>query len=143
MTKERLYDLLRRHRLGVLATVGEASPDMAGQPEAAVVGIAVTPDCEIVFDTVRSARKYRNLVERPRVALVIGWKQETTIQYEGGARELAGPEDDHYRGTYYSVFPEGRERAASWEGLVHFVVRPSWVRYSNYNEPVEIAELRF
>ena len=131
---------MRTHRLGVLATVTDA---VTGQPEAAVVGIAVTPECEIVFDTVRSARKYRNLVERPRVALVIGWKQETTIQYEGEVRELMGPGDDHYREAYYSVFPEGRERAASWEGLVHFVVKPTWVRYSNYNEPVEIAELRF
>lgn len=140
MTKELLYERMRTHRLGVLATVSDA---VTGQPEAAVVGIAVTPDCEIVFDTVRSARKYGNLVERPRVALVIGWKQETTIQYEGVARELAGPEDERYREVYYSVFPEGRERAASWEGLVHFVVKPTWIRYSNYNEPVEIAELRF
>jgi len=143
MTKERLYELLRRHRLAVLATVGEASPDLAGQPEAAVVGIAVTPDCEIVFDTVRSARKYRNLVERPRVALVIGWKQETTIQYEGVVRELAGSEDEPYREAYYAVFPEGRERTARWEGLVHFVVKPTWIRFSDYNEPVQIEELRF
>jgi pyridoxine/pyridoxamine 5'-phosphate oxidase len=140
MTKELLYERMRTHRLGVLATVTDA---VTGQPEAAVVGIAVTPDCEIVFDTVRSARKYRNLVERPRVALVIGWKLETTIQYEGTVRELAGPEDDRYREAYYAVFPEGRERTASWEGLVHFVVKPAWVRYSNYNEPVEISELRF
>lgn len=131
---------MRTHRLGVLATVTDA---VTGQPEAAVVGIDVTPDCEIVFDTVRSARKYRNLVDRPRVALVIGWKQETTIQYEGVARELGGPEDDRYREVYYSIYPDGRERAASWEGLVHFVVKPTWVRYSNYNEPVEISELCF
>jgi hypothetical protein len=140
MTKELLYERMRTHRLGVLATVTDA---VTGQPEAAVVGIAVTPDCEIVFDTVRSARKYRNLVDRPRVALVIGWKQETTIQYEGVARELGGPEDDRYREVYYSIYPDGRERAASWEGLVHFVVKPTWVRYSNYNEPVEISELCF
>jgi pyridoxine/pyridoxamine 5'-phosphate oxidase len=140
MTKDFLYGIIRKHRLAVLATV----TDMAtGQPEAAVVGIAVTPDLEIVFDTVRSARKYRNLVDRPRVALVIGWQQETTIQYEGVVRELAGPADDHYRETYYSVFPDGRERAASWEGLVHFVIAPGWIRYSNYNEPVQIEELRF
>jgi pyridoxine/pyridoxamine 5'-phosphate oxidase len=140
MTKELLYERMRSHRLGVLATVTDP---LTGQPEAAVVGIAVMPDCAIVFDTVRSARKYQNLVDRPRVALVIGWKLETTIQYEGVARELGGPEDDHYREAYFAVFPEGRERTASWDGLVHFVVRPSWVRYSNYNEPVEISELVF
>lgn len=140
MTKEELYQRMRTHRLAVLATAGDG---VRGQPEAAVVGIAVMPDLEIVFDTVRSARKYRNLVDRPKVAVVIGWKQETTIQYEGVPRELAGPEDERYREAYYAVFPEGRARTANWEGLVHFVVTPSWVRYSNYNEPVLIEEFRF
>jgi hypothetical protein len=40
----------------------------SGQPEAALVGFAVTPVLEIIFDTVRSSRKYPNLKENPRVA---------------------------------------------------------------------------
>ena len=138
MTEAFIYEVMRRHRLAVLAT---ASVD--NQPEAAVVGIAVTPQLEIVFDTVRSSRKYHNLIAQPKVAIVIGMKNETTTQYEGVAMELRGPEDDVYREAYYAVYPEGRERAATWEGLVHFVVRPRWVRYSNYNDPVMIEELRF
>ncbi|HVS98818.1 MAG TPA: pyridoxamine 5'-phosphate oxidase family protein [Puia sp.] len=138
MTERFIYEVIRKHRLAVLATT---SMDL--QPEAAVVGIAVTPGLEIVFDTVRSSRKYRNLVAQPRVAVVIGMKNEITTQYEGVAVELRGPEDDAYREAYYAVFPDGRERAATWEGLVHFVVRPRWIRYSNYNEPVQIEELRF
>ena len=139
MTREFIYDIIRRHRLAGLATT---SSDL--QPEAAVVGIAITPDLEIVFDTVRASRKYRNLLAQPKVAIVIGMKNEVTTQYEGVAVELGGgPEDDGYREAYYAVFPEGRERAATWEGLVHFVVRPGWIRYSNYNEPVMIEEMRF
>jgi nitroimidazol reductase NimA-like FMN-containing flavoprotein (pyridoxamine 5'-phosphate oxidase superfamily) len=138
MTETFVYDVIRRHRLAVLATT---SADQ--QPEAAVVGIAITPHLEIVFDTVRASRKYRNLVAQPRVAIVIGMKNEITTQYEGIAVELRGPEDDVYREAYYSVFPDGRERAATWEGLVHFVVKPRWIRYSNYKEPVQIEELRF
>src|SRR6185312_7592198 len=138
MTESFIYDVIRKHCLAVLATT---SADL--QPEAAVVGIAVTPSLEIVFDTVRTSRKYRNLIAQPRVAIVIGMKNETTTQYEGVATELRGAEDDRYREAYYGVFPEGRERAATWEGLVHFVVRPHWIRYSNYNEPVMIEEMRF
>jgi len=137
MTREFIYDQIRQFRLAVLATT---SGDH--QPEAAVVGIAITGGLEIVFDTVRASRKYRNLIARPKVALVIGWKNETTIQFEGDATEL-GPGDDAYRETYYAVFPEGRERTANWEGLTHFVIRPRWIRYSNFNEPVQIEELRF
>ncbi|GGB17404.1 pyridoxamine 5'-phosphate oxidase family protein [Puia dinghuensis] len=138
MTTEFLVQFIRRHSIAALATTSGNH-----QPEAAIVGIAVTDDLEIVFDTVRGSRKYPNLIECPRVALVIGWKHETTVQYEGVARELAGAEDDVYREVYYSVYPDGRQRAATWEGLVHFVVRPQWIRYSNFNEPVRIEEMRF
>jgi len=150
MTREFIYDQIRQFRLAVLATT---SGDH--QPEAAVVGIAITNDLEIVFDTVRSSRKYRNLIAQPKVALVIGWKNETTIQFEGDAVELglvgeAGRVDagarmdaDAYREVYYAVFPDGRDRATTWEGLTHFVIRPRWIRYSNFNEPVRIEELKF
>ena len=137
MTREFIYDQIRQFRLAVLATT---SGDH--QPEAAVVGIAITNDLEIVFDTVRSSRKYRNLIAQPKVALVIGWKNETTIQFEGDAVEL-GSDADAYREVYYAVFPDGRDRADTWEGLTHFVIRPRWIRYSNFNEPVRIEELRF
>jgi pyridoxine/pyridoxamine 5'-phosphate oxidase len=139
MTKEFLYNALRSHRLGVLASLSAG-----GRPEAALIGIAITPDLEIVFDTVRSSRKYANLCADNQVALVIGWKLETTVQYEGEIRELSPePADDSFREVYYSVFPEGRERAAAWPGLTHFVVRPQWIRYSNFNPPQQIEEMRF
>ncbi|HXD76718.1 MAG TPA: pyridoxamine 5'-phosphate oxidase family protein [Puia sp.] len=139
MTREFLYEALRSHRLGVLASLSET-----GRPEAALVGIAVTSGLEIVFDTVTSSRKYANIRADSRVALVIGWKHEISIQYEGDARELsAAVADDVYREAYYAVFPEGRERTAGWAGLTHFVVRPTWIRYSNFNPPAMVEEMRF
>ncbi|HTR28014.1 MAG TPA: pyridoxamine 5'-phosphate oxidase family protein [Puia sp.] len=139
MTKEFCYSFLRRHQLAVLATLaGDAN-----QPQAALVGFAVTPGLEIVFDTVRSSRKYSNLCANPRVALVIGWSHETSVQYEGRAIELLSGEGAEYKETYYSVFPDGRQRAAEWAGLTHFVIRPSWIRYSNFNAPPVIEEMNF
>jgi nitroimidazol reductase NimA-like FMN-containing flavoprotein (pyridoxamine 5'-phosphate oxidase superfamily) len=137
MTKEFCFAFLRQHRLAVLATLADGD-----RPQAALIGFAVTPDLEIVFDTVRASRKYINLLDCPRVALVIGWKNETSIQYEGTASELGPEEGANYRESYYAVFPDGRQRTAEWQGLTHFVVRPSWIRYSNFNPPAVIEEIR-
>ena len=54
-------------RLGVLATVA-----LDGSPEAALMGVVTTPELELIFDTVKSSRKYPNLKNNPRVAWVIG-----------------------------------------------------------------------
>jgi hypothetical protein len=71
----------------VLATT---APD--GSPEAAVVGSAVTDALELVFDTLDSTRKAVNLRNDPRIAFVIGWDDEQTVQLEGLADEPRGPE---------------------------------------------------
>src|SRR5262245_62747445 len=81
----KLLAFLRQHRLAV-----EASVSSARTPQAAVVGIAVTDRFEIVFDTVDSTRKARNLRINPRIAFVIGGVaagEERTVQYEGVADE--------------------------------------------------------
>ncbi len=135
MTKEFIYAFLRQHKLAVLATASKTS-----LPEAALVGFAITPDLEIVFDTVKISRKYDNLIANPQVALVVGWENETTVQYEGIAAELTDKHPAIYRETYFSVWPDGRERAAGWPNLTHFVIKPEWIRYSNYNDPTLIRE---
>jgi pyridoxine/pyridoxamine 5'-phosphate oxidase len=138
MDKAKIYDFMKQHKLAVVSTV-----TTDGMPESAVIGIAVSEDLQVVFDARKTSRKYENILQNPNVALVIGWDSETTVQYEGVARELAGPEDDHYREIYYGAYPDGRERAATWMGLVHFKVTPTWLRYSNFNEPVLIKEMTF
>ena len=138
MTQEFVYQFASQHPLAVLAT----SPSTT-QPEAAVIGIAITESLEIVFDTVKSSRKYKNLLQNRLVAVVIGWDNETTLQLEGEAVELNGPGADRYKEVYFSVYPDGRQRAETWPGLVHFVVKPRWLRYSNFNVPVVIEEMSF
>lgn len=127
MDVEEVFRFMNRERLGVLATVGEG-----GRPEAALMGIAVTPELEIIFDTVKSSRKYPNLKKNPRVAWVVGCKTEVTVQYEGEAEELEGEELVKYKKTYFAQFPDGPARE-SWPGITYFVVRPKWVRYCDYN----------
>ncbi len=136
MTREELVHFLRRYRLAVQASVG---PD--GAPQAAVVGFAMSDALEIVFDTVTTSRKYRNLRADPRIALVIGWDDEITAQLEGVADFPAGDELHRVRECYFAVHPDGRERL-SWPDITHVRVRPTWVRYSDFTQdPPGIIEL--
>jgi general stress protein 26 len=124
-----VFKFLDGEKLGVLSTVSED-----GTPQAALVGVAVTPELELVFDTVRSSRKYPNIKSNPRVAFVIGCSNEVTVQYEGIAEELAGESLAKYKKIYFAKFTDGPARE-NWPGITYFVVRPKWVRYSDYNPP--------
>jgi uncharacterized pyridoxamine 5'-phosphate oxidase family protein len=138
MNVEDVYQFMKSERLAVLTTIGE---DV--QPEAALVGFAVTAGLEIIFDTVKSSRKYPNLKKNPKMAWVVGCTTEVTVQYEGVAEELEGEELAKYKRTYFAAFPDGPARE-SWPGITYFVVRPKWVRYCDYNPGGRgIEEMRF
>jgi general stress protein 26 len=138
MDAQKLLEFLRRHRLAV-----EASVSATDSPQAAVVGIAVTDRLEIVFDTVDSTRKARNLRRNPKLAFVIGGLtagDERTVQYEGIADEPSGAELERLKAIYYGVYPDGPSRL-SWPGLIYVRVRPTWIRYTDYTvDPTEIVE---
>jgi len=127
MNLREVFEFLNGQRLAVLATA-----DPSGQPEAALMGFAVTPELELIFDTVKSPRKYPNLKENPRVAWVIGCTSEVTVQYEGQAEELEGAELARYKRIYFAKFPDGPARE-NWPGITYFVVRPTWVRFCDYD----------
>jgi hypothetical protein len=138
MDAKSLLEFLRTHRLAV-----EASVSASGSAQAAVVGVAVTDRFEIVFDTLSSSRKAGNLRQNPKLALVIGGLiegDERTVQYEGIADEPSGVELERLKQAYYGVYPDGPGRL-SWRGLIYVRVRPTWIRYSNYNvDPPQIVE---
>ena len=138
MNQSDLYNFIARCRLAVLSTTAEA-----GSPQSALVGIAVTPSLEIIFDTVKSSRKYPNLIARPSCSFVIGWAGEQTVQYEGEAVEPGGPELKRYQDIYFQTWPDGPSRL-SWPGIAYFVVRPGWIRYNDFDQaPPLIQEFLF
>lgn len=139
ISRAALLEFLRSRRYAVQSSL---HPD--GAPQSAVVGIAVSDDFEIVFDTLASSRKGQNLRRRSEIALVIGsleGKDERTVQYEGLADEPTGPELARLTALYLRVFPDGQERQ-QWPGLTYIRTIPKWFRYSDYNvDPPEILEL--
>lgn len=123
----------------------EASTSATGDPQAAVVGIAVSDQFEIFFDTLATTRKAANLRRNPRLALVIGPMHggaDRTVQFEGIADEPSGAELERLQELYYAAFPDGPSRR-NWQGLIYVRVRPIWIRYSNFTvDPPEIVEFQ-
>jgi hypothetical protein len=136
MTRSQLVAFVRKHELAV-----EASVTAGAAPQAAVVGIAVTDELELIFDTVNTTRKYANLRENPKIAFVIGWADECTLQYEGVADFPSGDELERLKEIYFAKFPDGRERL-SWAGITYVRTRPTWIRFSDFRvDPPLIVEL--
>jgi pyridoxine/pyridoxamine 5'-phosphate oxidase len=138
VTKEGVYRFISGQKLAVVSSIGSD-----GTPQSAVIGIGVTPELDIVFDTLNPSRKAQNLVARPTCSLVVGWDDEITVQYEGLAAQHLVNDEGNWKEAYFRSWPDGRERM-SWPGLVYFVVSPKWIRYSDFNRrPPEIAEFTF
>jgi hypothetical protein len=133
-----LLAFLRSRRYAV-----QSSIHPGGAPQSAVVGIAVSDDFEIVFDTLGTSRKAVNLRQRAEVAFVIGSLEgtdERTVQVEGRADEPQGAERARLIELYLAVFPDGRVRQ-QWPGLTYLRATPRWLRYSDYTrDPPLIAE---
>lgn len=139
--RNEILEFMRSQSLAVQASVSSS-----GRPQAAVVGIVVTDGFEIIFDTVDSSRKVRNLRQNPRISFVVGGliaEDERSVQYEGVVDEPSGGELGDVREAYFAKFPEGRERL-SWQGLIHMRAKPVWLRFSDFNRtPPEVVELEF
>ncbi len=136
MTKVELFEFMSGCKLGVL---GSVSPE--GVPQSALVGIAVSEELEIIFDTLDTTRKFRNLTANCRASFVIGWEGEKTVQFEGEAFLPEGEELDRYKKIYFAAWLDGPARQ-NWPGMTYFVVRPRWIRYSDFDQRPPLIEER-
>ena len=134
MTLEEVFDIAKRKRFLVVSTVNET-----GAPEAALMGFAVTQSNEVVFDTLASSRKAVNLARNPAAALVIGWDDNVSLQIEGLARRPIGDDLASAKTAYFREWPDGRAREA-WPDIAYVVVKPKWIRYSNYAAGPPVVE---
>lgn len=137
MQKRAALEFIRAHGLAVVSTVSRD-----GAPEAALVNIAVSDDLELVFYALQTTRKCANLRRNPRVAAVVGWENETTLQYEGIADEPRDEELERAKRVYRAARPDAGPQMA-WPGLTYFRVRPKWLRLSNYGRQWSVQEMSF
>ncbi len=128
MQKTELVAFIGAQKWAVEATVAAD-----GGPQAAVIGVAVTDDLEVVFDTGTRARKAENLRRTKRMALVVGWDEGRTVQLEGVVDEVTRESADHARllAVYVAKFPDGAARATDPD-IAFFRLRPSWGKVSDF-----------
>jgi hypothetical protein len=80
---------------------------------------------------------------QPACSFVLGWTGEQTVQYEGIAEELGGTQLRRYQEVYFQTWPDGGSRS-QWPGIVYFLVKPKWIRYSDFDKnPPLILEFTF
>ena len=135
LQKKTLVEFIRARGLGVVSTVSAN-----GAPEAALVNLVVTDAVELIFYTLQDSRKGANLRRNPKIAVVIGWDDEKTLQYEGVADELVGFELEQLKQVYAAARPDAGAQMR-WPGLTYFRVRPKWARLSDYATRWSVEEL--
>jgi pyridoxine/pyridoxamine 5'-phosphate oxidase len=139
LTRDEAIAFIRRHKYAVVSTL-----HASGAPQSAVVGIAVTPFCEIVLDTLSTSRKFANIARDRRVAVVVGWENEQTLQLEGVADAPEYGELDRIKQAYFEAWGEEGRQRQGWPGIAYMRIRPLWLRFSDYNlNPPRAEELTF
>lgn len=126
MKRADLLKFMRRNELAV-----QASASTSG-PQAAVIGVVISNEFEVFFDTLESTRKAQNFRRAARVAFVIGGTvpgDEQTVQYEGIVDEPDGAELSQLKQLYFARFPDGPTRER-WKGITYFRAKPSRPRGS-------------
>jgi general stress protein 26 len=132
MKKEKIYSFLNKKIHAVVSTCGDNH-----QPEAALIGFGQTDKLELIFGTSNQSRKYQNLHQSNKVALVIGWDDDSiTVQYEGYVTELAGEEKSRYVEIYHQKVPAAI-KYSTLPDQVYFKITPIWVRYSDLSNDSE------
>ncbi len=124
MNKQDILSYLKRHMLTVISTCGEDH-----QPESALIGFGQTDGLELIIGTNTKTRKYKNIIQNPHVSLVIGWDSDnTSVQYEGIAKQLDDVQGDMYIAAYHKKVPTAA-RFRHEPGQVYFLITPTWIRY--------------
>ena len=114
MDKATLYSVMTSR-----ATAWSRAIESGGTPQSALVGVAITPDLEIVFDTLKTTRKYANLVARPSCSFVLWWNGEQTVQFEGIAIEPQGADIGSLSSK--RILPRGRTDPRACPGPASFI----------------------
>jgi hypothetical protein len=69
------------------------------------------------------------------------WRADRPIR--GIAEEPTGSELKRAQEIYFAAWPDGPARMA-WPGIAYFVVRPRWIRYSDFDQrPALVEEMVF
>jgi nitroimidazol reductase NimA-like FMN-containing flavoprotein (pyridoxamine 5'-phosphate oxidase superfamily) len=90
-TREKTYDFLNHHTLGVLGTVSSAA-----EPWGSAIYYVVNKQLKFYFITHTETLKYRNIQYNHRASLtIVDDETQTTVQTVGDIAELDDTSDEH------------------------------------------------
>jgi uncharacterized pyridoxamine 5'-phosphate oxidase family protein len=135
MSLDAVKKFLEENKTCVLATVASD-----GRPQAATVGFSVDDSFNLLVGTNRNSRKYQNLVNNKKVALVVGFSGDKTVQIEGMVTNDI-PLSDERVAQHYEKVP-GAKRFKDYEGQTYLMIVPSWLRMTDYSSVEPIYETR-
>jgi len=136
--KDLILELIRKEKLAVVSTINKD-----GKPQSAVVEFSETDKLEIIFDTFCTSRKYKNLLNKKDVSIVIGWDDDITVQCDGVAKELSGKELEEAKKIHVKKLP-GSAKFTTMSDIRFFKIVPKWIRYSDLSvNPWEVSEIKF
>lgn len=134
--KKFVYKFLNSQELAIISSIS-----LEGNPQSALVGFGEQENLELIFGTNNLSRKYKNLKNNPKVAVVIGWEEKKTLQYEGDAEELGGKELDKFKEIYFKKNPSAKKYEND-SGEAYFKITPKWIRYTELkNDCWEVFEI--
>jgi general stress protein 26 len=124
--------------LGALVTYVQEQPDAVvsslgpgGEPQSAYLDITATDRGELVFNAREASRKVRNIRRDPRVSVVVGGRDGTTLQVAGVADLPDGADLARCAAAYGRTFPQFAASAGEPD-VVIVRVRPTWARFGDY-----------
>jgi pyridoxine/pyridoxamine 5'-phosphate oxidase len=137
-SKQGILSFIDSKSLMTLATINND-----GNPESAVVGFGQTDEFELIFSTSWLSRKAKNILNNQNVAVIIGWDDQGTVQYEGSARALSGDKIKKYSELYFQKNPKARLYKHD-PNQRYFLITPRWLRFTELTTfPWPTTELRF
>jgi uncharacterized pyridoxamine 5'-phosphate oxidase family protein len=132
--KPELLAFLTKRGLCTIATI-----NAVGSPEAAFVGYSQTDDLKLYFGTSNKTRKYKNLQNSNKVAIVIA-DLEGEVQYEGVAIEVTDPSHKTEVQARHIEKVPGAKAFLSDETQTYFEITPTWIRFIQHGETNVIEE---
>lgn len=118
--KNKAQELLKKEEVCTLATASKEAI-----PEAATVRYMSDDEFNIYINSGSTYRKYQNMKENPRVAVVVNGERKN-IQLEGEAKEIPKEDADYIFQMYKDKY--GRSKYLTNDESVFFKIETDWVR---------------
>lgn len=136
MDKQKVYEFLKSHPIGVISTV-----DSDNKPHATTIYVVVEEDLKLKFLSKRDTQKIQNIENNNHIVLVVfDAKTQTNLQVIGTVEDIS--DDEKRAGQVFKKVLEITRQTSQADvppvsklfagNYVAYEIKPKQIRYSNY-----------